>query len=946
MAPKLATVEKTKPPAVTPLPDGLFEETLTAATAKPTDESPWERLEATVVSDENRARQLLDFYRAHLGPEVSKPMLGVLSHRAVRFAADCFGENAPETIEVLRAVLKATPDADWAFRPLVVAFTMTERWREVLDAYDARLAVGGGLDRRADMLEEAARIAKDFIGDHARAVGYLDQLFRLRPGDGQVASSLERLLERHERWAELVAARRFRLEMLAGPEARELRLRIATTLHEKLGQPDAALAEVRALLPDLHEDAPLAGLLERLLGDDRAASETRLDALDALRLRYEATGAGARVPELLLTAIRFAEGARLCDLRRECGERLHALGDVSGALDQYTALIALTPEDRAVEDSLRQLAEAARDPARLASGLAAAAKACRTAERRVELLVRAAHVEDRQLGHPEQASELFEDATGGEAGAPELRLESLRRLEEIYDALGNKPKRLNALERLAAVEPKPGGKRFIWALAAELAVELGDVDRAIGAWQARLALDPADVDALAAARDLLVRSERWPAVIDLLRRRIGSAPPAYQIRADLIEIATLARQRLGDTGRAIETWREVVTRFGDDDESVGALADLYAESRAFADLAELLSRNANVDRGHHADRLARLADAHRLELGDAAAAAEWYGRALDVDPAHEGARGGLQALLKDAAIASVAHAAARRLAAAAEKTDSWQLLLDLVPMRLAGASDPKARARILEDAAVCAETRAGDHKRALAWLCEALPLAGTSARLEQEVLRLAEVTGEFAGPARAIGESIAAGGAPPLTLAHLHERRGSLLEERVADLGGGERKLRGRPRADARAARAAAQPGADPRPAGPVRRGRQPARRCEDVPRCARRGAAAALRVAGPRARRDPRRGDRAGERRRRRARPRPILPPRSARAHRHRPGRPLPGHGCRGRRVRPGARGRPPSRRDAAAPGGVAAPPSRSSARRYADAPGGRAARQPGLLA
>ena len=114
-------------------------------------------------------------------------------------------------------MLKATPDADWAFRPLVVAFTMTERWREVLDAYDARLAVGGGIDRRADMLEEAARIAKDFIGDHARAVGYLDQLFRLRPGDGQVASSLERLLERHERWAELVAARRFRLEMLAGP---------------------------------------------------------------------------------------------------------------------------------------------------------------------------------------------------------------------------------------------------------------------------------------------------------------------------------------------------------------------------------------------------------------------------------------------------------------------------------------------------------------------------------------------------------------------------------------------------------------------------------------------------------------------------------------------------------------------------------------------------------
>ena len=594
-----------------------FEAALTAATAKPADETPWEGLEAAVVSDENQARQLLDFYRAHLA-DAPKPMLGVLSHRAARFAADCFGENAPEAIEVLRAVLKAAPDADWAFRPLVVALSMAERWPDLLDAYDARLAGVGGFDRRAEILEEAARIAKDFISDHARAVGYLDQLFRLRPADGQVASSLERLLERHERWAELVAARRFRLEMLAGAEARELRLRIATTLHEKVAQPDAALAEVRVLLPDLHEDAPLARLLEGLLADERAAPATRLEALDALRVRYEATGAGARVPELLLTAIRFADGARLRDLRRECGDRLHALGDVSGALEQYVALIALAPEDRAIEDSLRQLAEArARSrPAGPGAGDRGGRLPDPGAARR------AAGPRGARRGSPARSSRpgdaLFEDAVGGDAGSPELRLESLRRLEEIYDAVGDKAKRLVALERLAGVEPKPGGKRFTWALAAELALEMGDVDRALGAWHARLALDPADVEALAAARDLLVRVESWPAVIDLLRRRIDSAPPAHQIRADLIEMATLARERLGDVGRAIEIWREVVTRFGDDDENVGALADLYTESGAFAELAALLSRNANVDRGHHADRLARLADAHRLRLGDAA----------------------------------------------------------------------------------------------------------------------------------------------------------------------------------------------------------------------------------------------------------------------------------------------------------------------------------------
>ena len=107
MAVKVVPVENSDLLAVALPPDERFEAALTAATAKPTDESPWEALEATVVSDEKQARQLLDFYRAHLTSDVPKPMLGVLSHRAVRFAADCFGENAPETIEVLRAVLKS-----------------------------------------------------------------------------------------------------------------------------------------------------------------------------------------------------------------------------------------------------------------------------------------------------------------------------------------------------------------------------------------------------------------------------------------------------------------------------------------------------------------------------------------------------------------------------------------------------------------------------------------------------------------------------------------------------------------------------------------------------------------------------------------------------------------------------------------------------------------------
>jgi hypothetical protein len=328
---KRATAAKIDQQSHDAAPDSSFEEAMRAAVADPTDESPWERLEETVAADERQARALLAFYRAQLGKELPRPLLETVAHRATRFAADCFGENAPESIDVLRAVLAAMSDADWAFRPLVVALTMAERWPEVLDAYDARLGAGRGAERRAEILEEAARIAKDFTRDDARAIGYLERLFRLRPTDAQVAASLERLLERDGRWADLVALWRLRLEGLAGDEASALVLRLAGVLHDELGQPDAALEALRPLIAAPGDEAGLSARLERIFDDARGTPATRLEALDALRPRLEAVGRAARVPELLAAAIGFSEGARLVALRRERGERLHALRDLAGA---------------------------------------------------------------------------------------------------------------------------------------------------------------------------------------------------------------------------------------------------------------------------------------------------------------------------------------------------------------------------------------------------------------------------------------------------------------------------------------------------------------------------------------------------------------------------------------------------------------------------------------
>ena len=678
-------------------------------------------------------------------------------------------------------MLATAPDADWAFRPLVVALTMAERWADVLDAYDARLAAGRGDDQRAELLGEAARIAKDFTRDGARAIGYLDRLFRMRPLDAQVASSLERLLERERRWDELCAVWRLRLEALTGDEARELRLRLATTLHAELGRPAQALEVLRPILAGPDAPAGLAERLEQIFLDERAPTETRLEVLDALRGRLDAAGRAARVAELLAIAIAFSQGERLQALRRECGERRRALGDIAGAVEQYVALCALVPEDREIEDRLRQLAELSGDavaltarPHRGGARRARRRPAGRAPDARRARRRSPARPQGRGGGAVRRGGRreggAAGDPGGGAApagGAARRARRSARPTRRPRAAGGGRAQARGPAPRLGAGRGARAGARRRRSGARRLA-------RAAG-------VDPADDEALAASRALLLEAERWPALIELLRRRVDRAPAAHQVRADLVEIATLARTRTRDLGTAIDTWREIATRFGEDDACVDTLVDLLAESGRFGELGELLTQRAGVDRRVHADRLARLGDTLRLRLDDARGAIGWYGRALEVEPAHEAARAGLTALLTDAALAP---AAAAPLARAAERTDGWQLLLDLVPHRLAALESGGARARLLEEAAGIAEERAGDRARAFEWLCQALPLAGENLALVREVLRLAEATGGAARAAEALAGAIAAGGWAPLPLAHLHERRGALLEENVGDLVG------------------------------------------------------------------------------------------------------------------------------------------------------------------
>ena len=291
---------------------------LAAVAATPGDGGGWDKLEA-LAAEAGCLLAVADAYQRALHETLPPSVVALVGERAARFHQEWLADWPELLLDVLEQVVAIDASADWAQKRLIVALTLAERWDRLLGVYDRALSVVPERGRRVQLLKEAVQVAKDFVGDADRAIGYLQLLAALEPGDWQVTNALERLLERQGRWAELVTSWRTRLESADGDEARALRMRIAEVQIDKLGLPAPALEEARRLLA---EEAGREGLAlgERLIALESAPFAVRLEAMRLVEARHDwggqtRVGAGGRAgrPGLRhrLGARRASSGCRI-----------------------------------------------------------------------------------------------------------------------------------------------------------------------------------------------------------------------------------------------------------------------------------------------------------------------------------------------------------------------------------------------------------------------------------------------------------------------------------------------------------------------------------------------------------------------------------------------------------------------------------------------------------
>jgi tetratricopeptide (TPR) repeat protein len=765
-------------------PEEALEAALAGVAASPFEWALWERTEK-IARDLGRPDAVASAYRsAAFGENATAADLELfeeLGRRAVEFHEEWFDE--PENVAaLLRRMVERAPAPGWAFERLKLVYNAGEQWSELFSLYDAALAATSDREVRLSLLEDAAGTARDLAGDPERLIGYLEQIWDVRR-DARTRSALERLYERHGKKARLIELYSAQLADLAGAEAIAARMRIAN-LQLEAGDSDAAYDTLEQVLAAEPEKAEAYELLERILkappaeGREEDLLSARRRAAALLEKRYRSENRPrdlVRVLEIELGAA-GAPSARIPRLREIVKLRLSSLGDEAGALDDVAALLLLEPGDNEHKETLVRLSERVGKFDRLAATLAEAAERASDPRRKVELYAEAAAIHRDKIGDVDGAIALQRAILPLAEGDRETLFAAASELARLYARTGRQAELCDTLERLAQIATDPAEKKRALGEVARLAEkELGDVDRAARAFEARLAIDARDLEALDGLVALLSKADRPTDLASALVRR-ADLLTGGAARADLLAAARIAEEKTGDLTAAVKLHERVREAFGSDAETGDALARLYEKLERWEPLARLLEEEAAADRdpARTGAILRALGDLHAKRTGRTEDAIASYSLACERGDAE--APAGLAALLdrldaNDPVERSAFVSAVRALAKALADRDDWRALVALTNRRIEASGSPEERVRILREAADLWEKRGGDPAQAFEALLWAFEISA-SEELAAELLRLV-------GPASA---HVALAARLPAAVAGARSLPASAVRDLYADL--------------------------------------------------------------------------------------------------------------------------------------------------------------------
>lgn len=595
-----------------------------------------------------------------------------LSFEACRIIEDVIADT-DRAVEVYSGILAFEPTNERAFKALHGIFTREARPEALADLLRDRLdsvtepanraalryELGDVLETQLDDLDGAIAawhtVLMDDAPGHEESMDALERLMielideedtMSGPRRRRIAEILEPIYAESERWSDWILALEVRLEFQTDRWQRMETLTAIAKAHEtKLSDEAAAFDAYRRAFEQDFGNADLQTELDRLAGS--------LGAWEALAGAYTHGIEDCDDPDV--AAAIWMKVGRI---------RSTHLSQPSAAIEAWQQALLIDESNQTALDALEALLAEASDHAALVDVLRRKADLSDDPDAQQALRYRICGLLEEQLDAPAEAIDtyraIFEDE-------PTER-RAVDALVRLYRSTGDWTQLVIMMREQIELTDADDGKRDILAAIAEVQEsELGDVEATIMTWRTVLELDAQDATGQAALERLLRTETRWGELIDLLEdRRDGAKGDSDAVIAIELKIADVLHTEMEQTEQAVDLYGEILERAPDADAArlalealldapehrltVGRVLEPYYEGRnAHAALARIyeLQLSELDDPIERLDLLKRLGALQRDVLGNAKAAFDAYGRALEADAADEAVLEALHALADD-----------------------------------------------------------------------------------------------------------------------------------------------------------------------------------------------------------------------------------------------------------------------------------------------------------
>ena len=392
-----------------------------------------------------------------------------------------------------------------------------------------------------------------------------------------------------------------------------------------------------------------AGLIAWKILDDRVRAEFFMRALDDggghpdqwqefYRQFYASRGNWLRL-EQFLNDLGARNDTSVVDTKRKLARTAQEFDNASKELSYWQGVLQASPGDSEADSHLEKLYRKLERWPSLANLLKARVDRLsedQTSEK-IDLLTQMIGVYGDKMGAEPKVLATYQQILDADPG----NLEAIDSLLTKYEAAGRWPDYAKVLDKkIAQTEDHDELVRLRRSQADLMENRFSNALEAVKAFEAILELEPDDRSVTDKLKELYEKRRDFENLIRIRRIEVDREEDPERQTDLLVELASLATERLRKVPVAVELWERIL---GIDDSHLEALRNLetlYERDKNLEKLSEVLLRRADLEtmEGDQVLLLEKLAQLQGTRLNDSLAALSTWERILQVKPTHERAK--------------------------------------------------------------------------------------------------------------------------------------------------------------------------------------------------------------------------------------------------------------------------------------------------------------------